>query len=308
MRVKSVLLTLLKLAVSGGLLALIFYKTPLEDVRTALATLHWPTYLLGIFIYMCSVPLAAYRWQHVAKTLGFSQADFYFYLKSYFRGLFVGQALPSGVGGDVLRAADMVQQGCTVKKSACAVLYDRMAGFMGLVFIALFFLPTLVFILPPALGFMLAVVVLALSCACVLLFVFTALPIMPYTQWMRRISADMQQCYVATSWVFIQQTLLAVSIQVAIVLLFACCIAALGFAVPWAAAFTLLPLVLLLAVVPISLAGWGVREGAVVGLFTAAGVLTAPQALTASILLGLGLLVGSLPGLYFVLRGVKKHG
>ena len=56
--------------------------------------------------------------------------------------------------------------------------------------------------------------------------------------------------------------------------------------------------------VPISLAGWGVREGGMIGLFTLLGAdLT--LVLSMSIIYGLILIITSLPGLAIYLSG--KH-
>ena len=61
-------------------------------------------------------------------------------------------------------------------------------------------------------------------------------------------------------------------------------------------AFTLVPAALLLAMVPISLAGWGLREDVFIQAFSLAGV-TASNALALSVLYGLvGLITGLLGG------------
>jgi uncharacterized membrane protein YbhN (UPF0104 family) len=65
------------------------------------------------------------------------------------------------------------------------------------------------------------------------------------------------------------------------------------------------PPVILLTIVPISLAGWGVREGGMIGLFTLLGAdLTLVMSM--SIIYGLILIITSLPGLVVYLTG-KHH-
>jgi uncharacterized membrane protein YbhN (UPF0104 family) len=56
---------------------------------------------------------------------------------------------------------------------------------------------------------------------------------------------------------------------------------------------------LLIAAMPIAVAGWGVREGAVIVGYGLFGVAAAP-ALAVSIAFGLAMLVASLPGLLFI--------
>ena len=65
-----------------------------------------------------------------------------------------------------------------------------------------------------------------------------------------------------------------------------------------------MPPIFLLTFVPISLAGWGIREGAMVGLFMLAGA-DKSQILAVSILYGITLIISSLPGGLFWLD--SKH-
>lgn len=60
------------------------------------------------------------------------------------------------------------------------------------------------------------------------------------------------------------------------------------------------PIVMLVLTIPISLAGWGVREGAMVLLLGVSGVSGA-EAAVISVGWGLTLLVSSIPGAYFFL-------
>jgi len=67
----------------------------------------------------------------------------------------------------------------------------------------------------------------------------------------------------------------------------------------------LVPPVMLLTIAPISLAGWGVREGGMIGLFLLIGA-DKTLVLSMSVLYGLVLLAASLPGLYLFLMSRHK--
>jgi hypothetical protein len=67
----------------------------------------------------------------------------------------------------------------------------------------------------------------------------------------------------------------------------------------------LVPPAILLTLIPLSLAGWGIREGALIGLFTLLGA-DKVTVLSMSILYGIVLIVASLPGLVVYLKG-KHH-
>ncbi len=66
--------------------------------------------------------------------------------------------------------------------------------------------------------------------------------------------------------------------------------------------FAIVPPALVLTVIPVSIAGWGVREGALVGLFSLIGADKA-VVLTMSLAYGILLILVSLPGLVVFLRG-----
>ncbi|HEY0635174.1 MAG TPA: lysylphosphatidylglycerol synthase domain-containing protein, partial [Gammaproteobacteria bacterium] len=65
------------------------------------------------------------------------------------------------------------------------------------------------------------------------------------------------------------------------------------------------PPAILLTWIPISLAGWGVREGAMIGLFTLVGA-DKTLVLSMSILYGIVLIISSQPGFYVYLTGRSK--
>ena len=98
---------------------------------------------------------------------------------------------------------------------------------------------------------------------------------------------------------------LALLIQVIMVLVVLVCAMAIGIHLGAMHALVL-PSILLISMVPISFAGWGVRESAmVVGLgFTG---ISAPEALAISFLFGLTQIVIGLPGgvMWLLLRGGK---
>ncbi len=93
--------------------------------------------------------------------------------------------------------------------------------------------------------------------------------------------------------------------RVAIVL---CLALALGIWLSPIDAFVLVPSALLIAMVPISLAGWGIREVVFIQAFSLAGIVPS-QALALSLLYGLvGLITGLLGGgVWFVERRLQNQ-
>jgi glycosyltransferase 2 family protein len=100
---------------------------------------------------------------------------------------------------------------------------------------------------------------------------------------------------------------LALLVQVIVVLAVVVCGAALGIDL-LASHVLLLPLILLISMFPVSIAGWGVREGAmVVGL--GLGGISASNALAMSLLFGLAQLVIGIPGglMWLLWRGGRPR-
>ena len=77
-----------------------------------------------------------------------------------------------------------------------------------------------------------------------------------------------------------------------------------GLDYPLPVYLVLVPPVILLTILPISLAGWGLREGGMVGLFLLIGA-EKPSILSFSILYGIIVLVASIPG-FVVFLAQKK--
>jgi uncharacterized membrane protein YbhN (UPF0104 family) len=85
------------------------------------------------------------------------------------------------------------------------------------------------------------------------------------------------------------------------VLIFAALAAALGLDVPFAALFAFVPAALLVAMVPVSFGGWGMREAALVSFLNTTGV-SAEAALTLSIAFGLlRMVVGAVGGIAWIM-------
>ena len=83
------------------------------------------------------------------------------------------------------------------------------------------------------------------------------------------------------------------------------CAAATGTVLPMAAVFTVLPLVLSAMLIPVSVGGWGLREGAAAAIWPVLGA-RAEAGIAASIVFGIVILVATLPGLWVLLRRMRR--
>ena len=84
-----------------------------------------------------------------------------------------------------------------------------------------------------------------------------------------------------------------------------CCVKAVAAPVGFAHVLFLMPPVLLIATVPISIAGWGVRETSMIAAFAYAG-LAESDGLTLSILFGaVNFIIGILGGIVWISSGLR---
>ena len=93
-----------------------------------------------------------------------------------------------------------------------------------------------------------------------------------------------------------KQAALSAGTVAANLLAFAACAAAVGVVLPFGAVLVILPLVLFTMLIPLTVGGWGLREGAAVVLFPLAGAAGA-EGFAASATFGVVFLLTSLLGM-----------
>lgn len=133
---KKTLLTILQLAVTGGLLYWIFHD---PAVRTAMAVAirdadyRW---ILGAIIAYVIVEFAAVvRWQILLKVQGIDLSTARI-AGLFIIGMFYNQFLPGGTGGDIVKTYLLWKETPGKKPGALlAVLFDRMIGLIALIII-----------------------------------------------------------------------------------------------------------------------------------------------------------------------------
>lgn len=261
--------------------------------------------VLAILLQLISTSLAAYRWSLIMQTLNFNQ-PFLFYLASYFKGAFFNQALPGSIGGDAIRGLELGSLGYSKKEAFFGIFIDRIVGLAGLLILNLGANIVSGGILPAWLFHLInALCVGGISG-------FLILILLRKVAWLRkyratRLFADLshrfRQVYATKQAIVLQLGLSIIIHFLSVFSLFelAC---AIGIELPLGLFLVTVPPVFLLTLIPISLAGWGVRESAMVGIFILVGA-SKEMILSVSILYGIMLIFASLPGLFVWLRGKK---
>jgi glycosyltransferase 2 family protein len=306
-----VLSTAAKAIVTALLLALLFRKVNYAVTLQHLRDVTLPTALTGLFVLFAGVVFATVRWRIVLRSIGRPFTGWALFRLNLI-GLFFNQALPSTIGGDGMRIWLLYRRGCTFAEAFNSVLIDRMAGFAVLSIMALYGLPTLVeriLAIPQSevIAGIAAMIVLAFILLYVLARARARIAKFRLGRFVAQIIAD-ALFLVARPGDAAKIALLSVGSLMVTFLLVWLILRDLGADVSLAGVLIVAPVLFLLLVLPISIAGWGLREGLFVIGF---GILDVREdlALAASIVFGLiNLALGLIGGAFWLLEPAGARG
>ena len=299
-----------KIAVSAALLYFAFARVDLSTIGSRLqqAKIAWLTAL--VLAIAIQIVLVALRWRQIAQQCGApiptATALRYMLIASFFN-----QTLPSTVGGDAARIWFVARAGAGWQAATYSVIVDRVIGLAVLVAIVVVCLPWLFDLVRDPLGRASMLVIGSAGIVATIVFL-----IMGQARWSwlgrwwitRHISgAAAIALKVISNW-HNASAVVALSIAIHLLTVAAVWCAARAVAAPleFGQAILIVPTVLLIATVPISIAGWGVREGAMMAGFAYAGLLDA-DGLIVSVIYGVGLFaVGAAGGAIWILGSEQR--
>jgi uncharacterized protein (TIRG00374 family) len=291
----------LRITVSAVMLA---YLLSRFDLATLLPAGHWstiPWVAAGVGAMLAAIVLSAVRWQRVLMALELP-TELPPLVSYSLAGLFVGNFLPSTIGGDVLRVIRLSARNGQRTASFASVVLERLTGFVVLPLITLLALavhPELLH-LGTATGLAVVLSVATLSVLVVIVIVGAnprlGARLTEQTSWLRFVGA----VHLGLERIR-RQPRAAVSVLVAafayqLCLVLAAWLAAhaLGIHVAWGAVMAFIPVVLIAQVLPFSVNGLGLREGALVLLLAPLGVANHQAVALGLLLYGMNLVVSLL--------------
>lgn len=269
---------LVRLAVSALLLTWVGYHTDWSAVGSAFANLGVSYWLLGMGLLVVTQLVSAARWLYFARHMRFD-APLSHLAGFYFIGMYFNLMLPTAVGGDVVRAWYLDSGRGRRLAALGAVLLDRLSGLFVLVAMA-----CVASLLCPDLPPWILWSVWSVA-GCGVLGV-ALLPLFArYSPFGRQRLGQLVTLLqtLAKPSLLVGPTLLSLFVQAANVIIVWLIGLALGVPVPFAFYWVLVPMVSLLTMLPISVNGMGVREGAVAVMLAPLGIAHGP-ALTLALL------------------------
>ena len=299
MKVRPVLL---RVSVSIGLLLGLAWWVDLDTVGSRLAGMRPAWVLLAVAISVAQVAVLAWRWRFTARRVGVD-LSFASAWREYYLSIFLNQVLPGGVLGDVSRAWRQASAQTRLEApggpAVRAVIFERLSAQVVMTTVAVVSLLALP--LTVDVGARLA---MFWAGAGVVIIVVVTLA------WFRRQSsaqslsgrvlADLRSAHLSGP-AFAVQLASAIIVVGTYLATYVAAARAVGVETPLPVLLPLVAPVLMTMLIPVTVAGWGLREGAAAALWTAVG-LTAGDGVVVSVAYGLLVLIGSLPGALFLVN------
>tara|TARA_E500000331_G_scaffold128012_2_gene125429 strand:- start:3128 stop:4141 length:1014 start_codon:yes stop_codon:yes gene_type:complete len=299
--VKKWFVIILKTGVSAGLIWVLLSGVDFQSLKIKFDKINLTLVLVAMGAIMAQIFIGTLRWMSVLKGLG-ANVMFFALAKLYYIGVFFNQALPGGTGGDAVRVFLSYREGVNFRHAFNGVFLERVATVLALIALVDITQPFFIESLSEEMASVSLTSAIIISLGGIVgVILLTQLYRFPerIQHWsiirglgnlgrdLRLIFFSFKRAGPPLFWSLVGHInvsfsvfLLATSLRLN-VSLFDCII--------------LVPPVLLILSIPISIGGWGVREGAMVWAFALVGV-PKEAALALSLLFGIVVLLTALPG------------
>lgn len=302
----------LKVSVSGALIWFVLSKIDIASAMDRALDVAPEMLLVAILLFFVQAVIAGARWRVVLNAIG-APLPFIDSFKIYYIGLFFNQTLPSSVGGDAVRMYIAKRAGVPLGASINSVLLERGALVIALVLIVTAMQPYFMTrVSDEHESLILSSVAVLFVLMVVGLIVLMNLDRLPerHSRWrvvrgLAMLAADSRLVFLRPKWA---PKILAWSLIGHVNVTLSIYILAIGLKldVSMLDCLALFPPVMLATTLPISIAGWGVREGAMVAAFGLVGV-SQEGAVVLSLLVGMLAIVASLPGgIIWLMSGYRQ--
>jgi len=295
---RNIFLLVFKVTVTLGLMVYIFTEIDINKIKFSFKEINISYIFITFFILLTQTILASYRWFIVNSHLKID-LPFYKVIKYLWVGLFFNQALPSSIGGDAMKIYFLKQNKISLSKSTLTVLTDRLFGLLGLIILVV---TSLIVLqnndLVTDLNRSIFLVLIGLTLTFLMLQIFKKFLKSYLRNSVLYILIEIIDNFLGLlSDRSVGLKIFSLSIAIHLLSIFAVYFIALsiGENINIEVLLYVVPIFTFLMILPISLAGWGVRETIVIKLLPI--FFIAPEnAFLISIIYGLMTLLISLPG------------
>ncbi|MGZ8804989.1 MAG: lysylphosphatidylglycerol synthase transmembrane domain-containing protein [Microbacterium sp.] len=276
-------------AVGIGILVAIIVQVGAEPFVRGLAALTLEAVAVAFALGAAATVAAAARWRLISRRLGLSlgwgQA-----IAAYYRSQFLNTVLPGGVVGDVHRAVTHGRGTSRLAQASRAVAAERAVGqAVQLVLAAVVVVSLGLWDYAPGVG--IVVLALAVGCVCVII----AARVSSRARAAIRREMAILRVAVGSSGTVVAVTAASVAVVACLVATFVVACVAVGVDAPLGRLIALGVIVILAGSIPLSIGGWGPREGVAAWAFALAG-LGATTGIAVSTAYGVLAMIAVTPG------------
>ncbi len=301
------LIDLAKVVVTVALLATLAFTLDLRQIGRVLADVRWGPLLAALALYQLGMLVRSYRWQALLGGLG-AKVPLPPLLRLYYVGTFFNDFLPSGFGGDAVRMYELSRYGVSGAVAISTVLADRVLGLLVLFAMALVALPFSGHLVPASLVATLLGLIAASAVGLGLLLnrrlvegVAARLPLLGKVLRHEKVAALYASFHRYPPRALAQAALASLVFNIDLILVQVCLAWAVGVHISLGYFLLFVPILSSLLALPISISGFGVREGGYLLLFGQAGVAAGEAVAMSLLFYALNLATGVVGAvLYFV--------
>lgn len=311
---KTALSTLAKILISGAILYFLFRNMDLKALWQTFSSVQPFAVVFVAFLIVFNQSVSSYRWSVILKKD--LDVSYLRLLSIYFVGMFFSNFLPTMVGGDIVKGYYLYKYSRKGDVAIASIFMDRYSGFAALMVItSLTLIPGYALIKGTSLPGFFALLIGSFVAMSLVIWVG------PLHAGAMRLANKVHfyginnkidtlykvlMSYKRHPGILVKAFICSLVVQCGVMIGYYVLGMGLGMDIPLAYYFLFIPLTTVIAMLPISLSGLGIREGAFVFLFTMAGA-TKEQALTLSLLwFAIGVFVSVIGGVEYIRMGGKK--
>jgi len=291
----------LRLAAGGTVLWFVVRLVGAAPFEAGLRAVTWPAVLAALALTVLTTVCSAWRWRVVARALG-TGVGLPRAVGAYYRSLFLNSVLIGGVIGDVHRAVTQGRRTGGVALGMRAVAWERLWGQVIQAVMTVVLLLTLRSPVRPALPYLLAGLAVVAGCTALVVRGAARRGRARLARTARAAAADLRSQLLARD-VWPRLVLASVLVVAGHTTTFVIAARVAGCTAPLGELVALLMVVQTAGSVPLTIGGWGPREGAAAWAFAAAG-LGAATGITISTLYAVLMLAAVSPGAGLLLGDV----
>ena len=285
--------SLLRLAAGVIVLWFLWRQVGAAPFEDGLRAVTWQAVVATVTLTALTTVCSAWRWRVASRALGVG-IGLPGGVGAYYRSLFLNSVLPGGVLGDVNRAVTQGRRAGDVARGLRAVGWERLWGQVIQAVVTVVVLLTLPSPVRPALPYVVAGVAGIGGCAALVVWRAARRGRSRLGRAARAVSTDLR-CGLRARDVWPQLTLASVLVVAGHTATFVIAARVAGCTAPLGELIALLMVVQTAMVIPLSIGGWGLREGAAAWAFSAAG-LGAATGVTVATLYAVLMLTAVTPG------------